>query len=144
MARKKKPGKQAPVLSLSPEDQRLLGRLLDEPDHSAPQALVEQIPSPAVAEKLVEALPLHDPATPERLAAIRLAFPQKAVHKAVKRMLFRLKQQGISAPPMEPEAGPSFSFSGEEPSAYVGPIDGAGNRPVLLESVNIDKQISIS
>ena len=132
MAKKKKSGKQAPVLSLSFEDQRLLSRLLDEVDRSAPQALVKQIPSPTVAEKLVEALPLHDPATPERLAAIRLAFPQKAVHKAVKRTLFKLKQKGISTPPMEPEEGPSFSFSGEEPSAYVGPIDGAGNRPVLL------------
>ena len=132
MAKKKKPGKRAPALSLSPEDQRLLSRLLDAPHNATPRALAEQIPSPAVAEKLVEALPLLDPATPERLAAIRLAFPQKAVHRAVKRMLFKLKQKGISAPPLEPEEGPSFTLSMEEPSPYVGPIDGAGNRPVFI------------
>lgn len=132
MAKKKKPAKHASSLPLSPEDRRLLSRLIEDLESFSPAALVDQIPSPALAEKLVERLPLEHPETLERLAALRTAFPHKAVHKAMKRALFKLRQKGISTPEPEPETGPALSFTKEEPSAYVGPIDGAGNRPVFI------------
>ena len=132
MVKKKKPGKHSPSPPLAPEEQLLLSRFLEDLKTLAPARLLDQIPSPALAERLVENLPLHDPGTPELLPAIGKAFPQKAVQKAVKKKLFKLRQIGISMVDREPETGPAFSLTGEEPAAYIGPIDGAGNRPVLI------------
>jgi hypothetical protein len=132
VAKKKKPGKQAPLLSLSPEEQILLNRFLEDFGTSAPEKLVDQIPSIALAEKLVETLPLDHPATPHFLAAIGKAFPQKAMQKAVRKKRFKLKQRGISSAEPEPANEPVLVSTTERPSAYLGPIDGAGNRPVLI------------
>lgn len=132
MAKKKKPGKHTVSLPLSPEAQLLLSRFLEDLKTLAPEKLVDQISSPSLAETLVENLPLHDPATLELLPAIEKAFPQKTVKKAVKKKLFKLKQKGISLSHIEAEKGPAFSLTREQPAAYVGPIDGAGNRPVLI------------
>jgi hypothetical protein len=132
LAKKKKPGKYSPSLLLSDEEQRLLDRLLEELEALAPAKLVDQIPSPALAEKLVENLPFHRRETPEIMAGIGSAFPQKAVQKALKKRRFKLKQEGVSLPDLKPEADPSFAITKEIPVAYVGPIDGLGNRPVLI------------
>lgn len=132
MTKKKKPGKHPPSLPLSPEEQRLLSRFLEDLETSAPAKLVGHTPSPALAERLVESLPPQSPGTPELLAEIGKAFPQKAVQKAVKKKRFQLKQRGISVAEPEPSQGPAFSLTTEEPEAYIGPIDGAGNRPILM------------
>jgi hypothetical protein len=132
LAKKKKPGKHSPSLLLTPEEQLLLARLLEELEALAPSKLVDQIPSPALAERFVESLSFHYRETPEILARIGTAFPQKTVQKALRKKRFKLKQKGIYLPDFEPKTGRSFSLTGEEPAAYVGPFDGAGARPVLL------------
>jgi hypothetical protein len=124
--------KHKPVVALSPEDQAHLGHLLNDMGNLNPSELVKHVPSPPVAEALAENLPLGEPKTLEIISAIRNAFPQKSVQKAVKKTLFKLKQMGITLKEEEPDTGPVVEAKTEEPAAYIGPIDGAGNRPLLL------------
>lgn len=132
MAKKKKQKKQAPYPVLSQDEQGLIQRLIEDLETSDPAALVERLPSPQVAEALVENLPLEAAATPLVLSGIRKAFPQKTVQKAVRRAVFRLKQRGITVPGIETDQGPTFVAPKEQPSAFVGPIDGSGTRPLLI------------
>ena len=132
MAKKKNSGKESPSPPLSPEEQTLLSRLLQDLEALAAGKPADQIPGPALAERLVQELPLQHPLTPELAAAIGRAFPLKTVQKAVKKKLFQLKQKGITPAEPPPEAVSAFSSTPEEADAYLGPIDAAGNRPVLL------------
>jgi hypothetical protein len=132
LAKKKKPGKRSPASLLSPEEQLLLDQLLEKLETLAPAELVDRVPSPAVAERLVESLPLHHQKTPEFMAAIGTAFPHKTVLKALKKKRFRLGQKGIQTPPIGPETALPLSLTREEAAAYVGPIDGVGCRPVWI------------
>jgi hypothetical protein len=132
LTKKKKPGKHPPSLPLSPEEQRLLSRFLEDLETLAPAELVGRIPNAPLAERLVESLPPQSPGTPELLAEIGKAFPHKAVQKAMKKKRFQLKQKGISVAEPKPPRGPAFSLTPEEPEAYIGPIDGAGHRPILI------------
>jgi len=132
LAKKKKPVKHPSSLPLSPEEQRLLSRILEDLETLAPAELVGRIPNASLAERLVESLPPQAPGTPELVAEIDKAFPHKALQKAVKKKRFQLKQKGISLAEPKPLQGPAFSLSTEEPEAYIGPIDAAGNRPILI------------
>ena len=132
MPKKKKQKKQAAYPALSQDEQRLLDRLLEDLETIDPAALAERIPGPPVAEALLENLPLQEAKAPEILSELRKAFPQKSVQKAVRKAVFRLKQRGITLPDGEPDQAPTFAVAKEEPSAYIGPIDGSGNRPLLI------------
>jgi hypothetical protein len=132
LPKKKKHKKQEPYPALSQDEQRLLHRLLEDLHAIDPASLAERIPGPHVAEALSENLPLDEAKTPEILSEIRKAFPQKTVQKAVRKAVFRLKQRGIPLPDSEPDEAPAFAVAKEEPSAYVGPIDGSGSRPLLI------------
>ena len=132
MPKKKKQKKQAAYPALSQDEQRLLQRLLEDLKTTDPASLAERIQSHHIAEALAENLPLEEPKTPEILSEIRKTFPQKTVQKALRRAVFRLKQRGITLPDSEPDEAPAFAVAKEEPSAYVGPIDGSGSRPLLI------------
>jgi hypothetical protein len=132
LTKKKKPGKQSSPISLSQEEQLSLSMLLRHLGTTAPEALVDRILSPALAEGLVEKLPLHNPGTPDLVAAIGKAFPQKSVQKAVRKKLFKLGQVGIPVAVQETTKEPAVSTPVEEPEAYIGPIDGTGSRPFLI------------
>ncbi|MBN2033493.1 MAG: hypothetical protein JW836_09470 [Deltaproteobacteria bacterium] len=132
MAKKKKRKKLEPSSPLLPEEALLMKRFLEELEPQGLAKRVSVIPTDAVAERLVENLPLDERRTPEILVAIGKAFPHKTVRKAVKKKLFKLKQKGIPSLDREPESSPAFLLTTEESTAFVGPIDGAGNRPVLL------------
>lgn len=129
MTKKKK---QVPSLALSRDEQALLAGLLETIKTADPAALAERIPGPRLAAALLENLPLDDPATPDMLSEVQKAFPQKNVQKSARKTAFKLKQKGISVPVGEREEGPAFTATREKPVAYVGPIDGAGNRPVFI------------
>lgn len=132
LAKRKKHKRNLPPSLLSPEEQGILDGFIGNPKSLLPEKIGEQIPSPRLAEALVENLPLDDPATLQILKAIGNAFPQKPVQKAVKKKLFQLRQRGIILPDLEPETGPAFPLTKEEPTAFIGPIDGAGNRPLFI------------
>ena len=132
MPKKKKQKKQAAHAVLSQDEQRLLDRLLEDLETIDAAELAKRIPGPSFAQALLENLPLEGTKTPEILSEMRKAFPQKNVQKAVRKTAFRLKQRGITVPDDEPDQAPALAVAKEEPSAYIGPIDGSGGRPLLI------------
>ncbi|MGD9041568.1 MAG: hypothetical protein PVH82_18145, partial [Desulfobacteraceae bacterium] len=102
--------------------------------------------SPELAQVFVESLPTKDPEIIPVLLAVREAFPQKNVQKAIKKAIFKLKQKGITHPDLEPEKGaPVIAQSQEvaDPSAFLGPIDGSGSRGVLILLPQIPKGVDV-
>jgi hypothetical protein len=128
----KKKKRRAPASDLSGEEQLLVTKLLEDRKTSDPLSFTSRIKDSKMAEALAGNLPLDDPATPDLLVEIGKAFPQKTVQRAVKKTMFRLRQRGIHVSDSEPDKAPSFSVAREEPSSYVGPIDGSGNRPLFI------------
>jgi len=135
MSKPKKTKKGAGASVLTPEEQRSLDVLLGDLSQVDPSRLAEQAPGPHFAEALVERLPVTDPQTPGILLGLRSSFPEKSVHKAIKKAAFRLKQKGIVLPEEEDPKTPVFKAAeaGESAvSASLGPIDGTGSRPVFI------------
>jgi hypothetical protein len=135
MNKSKKTKKAAGALVLTPEEQSFLDVLLGDLRRVDPSRLAEQVPGPHLAEALVERLPVADPQTPRILVGLRSLYHEKSVHKAIKKAAFRLKQKGIVLPEEEDSGAPVFRVgeAGEsDPSAYLGPIDGTGSRPVFI------------
>jgi hypothetical protein len=120
---------------LTPEEQGLLDILLGDLSQMDPSRLAEQITSPGLAEALVERLPLTDPRTPKILLALRSLFGQKRVVKAIKKTAFRLRHKGVVLPEeqtAEPPVLRTYKQDQGGVSAYLGPIDGTGSRPVFV------------
>jgi hypothetical protein len=132
LPKKRKKRKQKSSSALSQGEQLLLAGLVDDLTAVDASALIERIQDTHIAEAFTESLPLDEPKTVDLLSEIQKAFPQKSVQKAVRKAFFRLRQRGISVPESEPEEAPAFAVAKEEPSAYVGSIDGAGNRPLFI------------
>ena len=135
VSKSKRPKGAAETPVLTPQEQELLEVLLGDLRGLDPSRLAERIPSPGFAEALVERLPVTDPQTPRILLGLRSWFREKSVTKAIKKAAFRLRQKGIELP-VEQEAEPPFlkAFHQGEThlSAYLGPIDGTGSRPVFI------------
>src|SRR4030042_2976352 len=133
---KSKKTKKAPGPSLlTPEEERSLDGLLADLSQVDLARLAEQAQGPHFAETLVERLPVPDPQTPRILLGLRSLFHEKSVHKAIKKAAFRLKQKGIVLPQEQESGTPVFKIveAGESDlSAYLGPIDGTGSRPVFV------------
>lgn len=127
-------GLRAPALN--PEQMAVLSSLLDRYRTLAPETLVSEIPSPTVAQALVEGVATDDPATPALLVLLGKAFHQRTVLKAIRKTVFKMRQKGISVPPeLERDPGDSILRKPAEdlaPIALLGPIDRMGNRGVLV------------
>jgi hypothetical protein len=137
VAKRKKPKKKKPhPSSLLPQEQQTqLTTLLENFETLTRDNVNERIASPELAQRFVESLPAKDSEVIPVLLALREAFPQKNVQKAIKKTIFKLKQKGITHPDLEPEKSPHFfakSTEVDDPSAFLGPIDGSGSRGVLL------------
>ena len=93
------------------------------------------LPDLRIAQAFIERLPTEHPHAPVLIAALREAFEHKKIQKAIKRAVFRMKQQGISMPEEEfRQENPILTKDGvtAEPTAFMGTIDLEGNRAVLL------------
>jgi hypothetical protein len=135
MSQSKKTKRSVGVSVLTPAEQSSLEVLLGDLGQVDPSRLAEQVPGPRVAEALVENLPVGDPAAQRILLGLRRLFHDKAVQKAIKKTAFRLKQKGIVLPEEQDSAPPALKTGrlGESgASAYLGPIDGTGSRPVFV------------
>ena len=148
MTRKKKsPKKKRPLPpSLSAEEQARLDALLRDLRALHGLNVKEHIPSPALAQALVEALPLHSPETPPLLVEIKEAFPNKGVQKAVKKAAFKLRQEGTPVQELETKEKTPFMIQKaekEEPKAFLGPIDGVGSRAVFLGLPQVAKGVDL-
>jgi hypothetical protein len=148
VAKRKKPKKkkQHPSSPLSQEQQTQLTALLESFKNISSANVNERIASPELAQAFIERLPTQDPESIPALLAVREAFPQKNVQKAIKKTIFKFKQKGISHPDLEPEKGPPILAPRSEvaePSAFLGPVDGNGNRGVLLILPQIPKGVDV-
>jgi hypothetical protein len=150
MSRSKKTRKAAGASLLTPEEQGLLDVLLGDLSRVDPSRLAEEASGPRFAEELVERLPITDPQTPRILLGLKSSFHEKTVHKAIKKAAFRLKQKGVVLPE-EQDSAPPVLKAGKQTdsdlSAYLGPIDGTGSRPVFISipqtSAGIDVAIGV-
>jgi len=135
MSKSKKTNKSAGPSLLTPEEQGLLDVLLGDLNRVDPSRLAKEASGPRFAEALVERLPVTDPQTPRILLGLRSCFQEKSVHKAIKKAAFRLRQRGIVLPD-ERDSEPPVLKTGKQSesgiSAYLGPIDGTGSRPVFI------------
>jgi hypothetical protein len=148
MGKKRKPKKKKPypVSVLSQEQETQLTVFLENPKNIDPGNLDEQIPTPEVAQALVERLPSDEPEAIHILLALKEAFPQRTVQKAIKKTVFRFKQKGLSYPELEPTKGSQILVKGierPEPSVYIGPIDGTGSRGVFLVLPHLPKGVDV-
>jgi len=138
MVRKKKKTKKkkpAESILLSQEEETRLNKIIEKlPDLNMSQT-AQEIPSPQFAQALVGKLPLDHSRSVDLIVAIRDTFDQKNVQKEIKKVVFRLKQSGFSVPEL---AVPNDTktiiqkASADNPSAFLGPIDGFGHRGVFL------------
>jgi hypothetical protein len=135
MNRHKKTKKAVSVRVLTPEEQRSLDVLMENLNQVDPSRLAEESLGPHFAEALVERLPITDPQTPRILLGLRLSFHEKSVVRAIKKAAFRLKQKGIVLPEeqdAEPPVLKTYKQGETGISAYLGPIDGTGSRPIFI------------
>lgn len=136
MSRKHQKKSAHPDRALPPDEQVRLDSLLENLSRVDPSAVGDQLGSPRLAASFIEKIPLEEPGAVTLVLAVQGAFPQKEVQKAAKKILFRLKQRGVSVPERQREDLPGFVAVRPEQSrsiAYVSPPDGLGNRAVLLE-----------
>jgi len=89
VAKRKKPKKQKPHTAslLSQEQQTKLTTLLKDVKNLSNANVTEQIASPELAQAFVERLPTQDPEAIPALLAVKEAFPQKNVQKAIKKTI---------------------------------------------------------
>jgi hypothetical protein len=135
--KKKKHQKKNPrdLPPLTPEQETLVKALLQDLGGIDRSRIKDRIPSPRIAHALIERMPAGAPEGIGLILAMREAFDRKDVQKAIKKALFRLRQRGIAIPapdtPPTPSALPARGTQGE-PDAFLGTIDGFGNRPVFV------------
>jgi len=128
--------KPTPPVLLNQEQETLVTTLLQEIGSTEPVELVAKVPDSACAQVLIARLPLDDESTISLLLALRAGFQDKGVGKAIKRALFKLKRSGISTEEFHTEEGDSSTIlkpvRKEPPRCYVGGMDGAGLRAVVI------------
>ena len=123
--------------SLLASEETLVTSLLQDFKTADPAETVDRIPDPRLARILIERLPLDDEFPVPLLLALDEGFKDKEVHKAVKRVLYRLKKKGVSIEDSHLQKGSSApilrQIQKEEHAAYIGPITGTiGSRAVLI------------
>ncbi len=148
VSKKKKPKKKKPYDSpqITSEEEILLNSLLENPKNINLSNINEQITSPQLAQALVEKLSSGDAETVKLILAIREAFDQKNVQKAVKKTIFRLKQRGLFIPDLESRKEAPLLIKKTqhvEPTVYIGPIDGTGSRLICIFLPQIPKGFQV-
>ncbi len=131
---------------LSADESKRLDSLLKNPKAINPKDLNEHIRGPELAQAFLERMPLDEPGIIPIVLAIREAYKEKYVQKAVKKAIFRLKQKGISIPDADSDPSPAIVLKyseSDDPSAYLGPIDGTGNRGILIIIPQIPKGMNV-
>jgi len=148
MGKKKRPKKRKSqdLPKLSSEEESALNSLLENLKDINFNNIDQQITSPQLARALLERLSVDDPGSADIILAIRDAFDEKIVQKTIKKTFFRFKQKGITFPDQESQKEiPSFikKTDKDEPTAYLGPYDGFGNRGIFIILPQIPKGIDV-
>lgn len=121
---------------LNQEQEALISTLLKEIDSTDPAEILARIPDSRCAQVLIDRLPLNDESTIPMLLTLRVGFKDKGVGKAIKRVLFKLKRKGVATGEVYAEEDDSSTIlklsQKEPPRCYVGTVDGAGLRVVVI------------
>ncbi|MCU0595372.1 MAG: hypothetical protein MUC98_07935 [Desulfobacterota bacterium] len=132
---------------LTPDERERLDGLLGDLGRVDPSRLRADAASPQFVEALVDRLPVADPRTSTILLGLRESFHEKRVAKAIKKAAFRLKQKGVVLPEeqdAEPPVLQAYRQSETEVSAYLGPIDGTGSRPVFISVPQMPSGVDVA
>ncbi|MGM0425954.1 MAG: hypothetical protein ACQEQ7_01815 [Thermodesulfobacteriota bacterium] len=125
-----------PSVTLSEQEKQLVTALLDAINHSDPAEIAAGIPDVRCARVFLGLIPLDHSSTPHLLSHIKTRFEDKQVHKAIKKVLFKLKKKGVAVedPYEENDQTPPLlrPSEPEPPRCYVGALDGKGYRPVVI------------
>jgi len=135
MSKSKKTKKSAGASLPTPGEQGFLDVLLGDLSRVDPSRLAEEVSNPQFLQALIERLPVADLHTPRILLGLRSSFHEKTLQKAIRKAAFRLKQKGIVLPEeqeVETLGLKACKQSESDISAYLGPIDGTGSRPVFI------------
>jgi hypothetical protein len=136
MSKKSQKRKSPDAPLLSPGDVARLSTLLENLSGIDLADIKGQVPSPQFAQALLRDLPPEAPGAAALITAVRRAYEQKDVQKAAKKAIFRLKQRGVSIPDEALHDAPPIVWQkvgqGEASNAYLGPVDGFGNRALFL------------
>jgi len=135
MSKSKKTKKSAGASLPTPEEQGFLDVQLGDLSRVDPSRLAEEVSKPQFLQALIERLPVADLHTPRILLGLRSSFHEKTLQKAIRKAAFRLKQKGIVLPEeqeVETLGLKACKQSESDISAYLGPIDGTGSRPVFI------------
>lgn len=129
---RKRSASQAP---LSHEQETLVDELVREIGERTPEDVIARVPDALCAQGLIERLPADESVVP-LLLALKKGFREKNVAKAIRRALFKLDRKGASTERFyaEEEVPPTILKAPrkEPPLSYVGPVNGAGTRAVLV------------
>ncbi len=121
---------------LNQEQEALISTLLKEIGSTDPAEILAKIPDSSCAQVLIDRLPLNDESLIPLLLALRAGFKDKDVGKAIKRVLFKLKKRGVATVEFDAEEDDSSTIlklsRKEPPRCYVGTVDGAGRRVVMI------------
>jgi len=121
--------------SLTPEQKGAVETILRDARDADPAVCVNHISDPVVAVALLEGLPLSEGFTVPLVRATAARFKEKPVQKAVKRIVFRMRQKGIDPRGIELKSADRPLFKAaekEETQALMGPLDAQGARPVFM------------
>jgi hypothetical protein len=128
--------KPIPPALLNQEQETLITILLQEIGNAEPAEIVAKVPDSRCAQVLIDRLPLNDEFPIPLLLALRAGFEDKGVLKAIKRALFKLKRRGVSTEEFYADESDSSTIlkpsRKEPPRCYVGVVDGAGLRAVVI------------
>jgi len=131
---------------LSPEEEKHVHELILNIRDMDPGKVKEQIPSPAIAIAFLERLPADLPEMTGIINAIKETYGQREVLKAIKKTLFKLRKRGVTIPDPVLAGETPFQIKTTgipDPSAYLGPVDGMGNRAVFLAIPQIPKGVDV-
>jgi len=145
--KKKTKARTKPSPPLTIEESRHIEGLLSKPQELSPSLIQGELTSPPMALVFLEKLPLDLPQVVSLVSAVQASFPQKEVQRAVKKTAFRLKQKGVLLPDLEKGENKSSLIRAperEEALSFVGPIDGVGNRPLMLVIPQIPSGVDLA
>jgi hypothetical protein len=122
-------------IALSPDESALLKGLLSNPDAIDLENIRDALAGTNVAQVFLEKLPSDNPDLIPLIVAVRDAFPEKAVQKALRRKVFLLEQRGLHVPdPREKDEGGGIlrDVSGEDkPFSFMTPYDVLGMKSLV-------------
>lgn len=131
---------------LSAKEEALINDLLADPENTTPERIKKEIKDARLALALTERVPTNTSKDIFIILEIDKIFEQQIIKKAVKKAIYKLRQNGISVPELESQKEtPSILRKPPEskPEAYLGPIDRAGNRGLFFSLPRIGREFQV-